>query len=84
MVQSSKLQAFQLLLAAIILLAILVGIFLLAWHKTVSGGEALAVITTILGVVGGAFALHAGVNAGAKAATTTTDVSPTQATKLPD
>lgn len=49
----------------LILLAVLGGIFALAWHGTISGGDAIGIIGTISGVGIGAFGVHAGVKAGA-------------------
>jgi hypothetical protein len=49
-----------------ILLGVLAGVFALAWHKTITGGEAMGVVTTIIGI--GAVAV--GATAGTKAAST--------------
>lgn len=53
----------------VLLLAVLAGIFVLVWHGSVTGEAALAVVATIVGIGGGAFAVHTGTSAGAKAAT---------------
>ncbi len=53
-----------------LLLAILGGIFALAWHGTFTGAEVFGLVTAIIGIAGGAFAVHSGVNAGANAANT--------------
>lgn len=52
----------------VLLLAVLTVITVLALHGTILGIEAIGAITTIIGIGGGAIAVHAGVNAGAKAA----------------
>lgn len=57
----------QWLCATTLLLAVLAGVFVLAWHGTLTGTEAITIVTTIVGIAGGAFAVHAGVNVGAKA-----------------
>ncbi len=54
----------------VLLLAILGGIFALAWHGTFTGAEVFGLVTAIIGIAGGAFAVHSGVNAGAQAANT--------------
>ncbi len=56
--------------ATALLLAILGGLFTLVWHGSVSGTDAMVTITAIVGIAGGAFAVHSGVNAGAQAANT--------------
>ena len=56
---------------AAILIAVLGAIVALALHGTVTGSEAMVAITAIVGIAGGAFSVHAGVTAGAKAANTT-------------
>lgn len=53
-----------------ILLAVVGAIVALALKGTVSGSDAMVAITAIIGIAGGAFAVHAGVNAGANAANT--------------
>ncbi len=53
-----------------LLLAVLGGIFALAWHGTFTGAEVFGLVTAIIGIAGGAFAVHSGVNAGANAANT--------------
>lgn len=51
-----------------ILLGVLGAIVALALKGTVTGSDAMVAITAIIGIAGGAFAVHAGVSAGAKAA----------------
>lgn len=53
---------------SVLLLAILAGVFTLTWHGDLTGGAALGVVGTIIGIASGAFAVHTGVSAGAKAA----------------
>lgn len=53
---------------AAILLGVLAGVFALAWHGTISGGEAMTVVTSITAAAAGIFAVHSGVHAGARAA----------------
>lgn len=50
----------------VMLLAVLAGVFTLAWHGTISGGEAMTVVVSIVSLAGGIFAVHSGVNAGAQ------------------
>lgn len=59
----------------VLLLAILGGIFVLAWHKTLTGVEVLGVLSTIVGIAGGAFAVHSGVSAAGKASARTIEAS---------
>ena len=60
---------------AAILLGVLGAIVALALHGTVSGSDAMVAITAIVGIAGGAFSVHAGVTAGAKAAAPPADTS---------
>lgn len=53
---------------AVLLLAVLAGVFALCWHGSITGGAALGVVGTVIGIAGGAFAVHSGVKAGATAA----------------
>jgi hypothetical protein len=62
----------QWICATVMIVAVLGGMFALAWHGTVSSTELVTVVTTIIAIAGGAFAVHAGVNSGAKAAKNTT------------
>jgi len=62
----------QLICGTLILLAVIAACAVLAWHGTISGSDAMVAITAIVGIGGGAFAVHSGVAAGAKAATTGT------------
>jgi len=75
----------SMIVGAVLLLAVLAGVFVLAWHRTVSGGEALTVVTAIVGIAGGGFAMHAGVKAGSDASSPSTPVvtSPTHP-RLPE
>lgn len=52
------------------LLAILAGVFALAWHGTLDGAVTAGILTTIIGIAGGAFAVQQGVKAGSEAANT--------------
>lgn len=63
----------------ILLLAVLVGVFFLAYHGTISGGAALSVIGTIVGAGVGTLAHQSGVVSGAKAAL---DISSVQRRRL--
>lgn len=56
----------------LLLLGVLAAITAMAIHGTVTGSDAMVAITAIIGIAGGAFAVHAGVNAGANAANNTT------------
>lgn len=50
------------MIGAVLLLAlVLTGVFLLAWHKSITGTDALGVVTVIVGIAGGAFGVHLGV-----------------------
>lgn len=52
------------LIGGIILLAIvLAGVFVLAWHKSITGADALGIVSVIVGIAGGAFGVHLGVKA---------------------
>lgn len=62
---SASTQIATMVCGTVILLAVLGGIFGLAWHGTITGGDAVAIIGTISGVGVGAFGVHAGVKAGA-------------------
>ena len=55
------------------LLALVIGaIFGLAWHGTLTGAEAFGAYTSIISIGGTVFGVHAGVKAGAAAASPTT------------
>lgn len=58
------------IIGAVILIGVLVLIGVLALHGTIAGSDAMVTITAIVGIAGGAMAVHAGVTAGAKAANT--------------
>lgn len=60
--------AVQTICGTVLLLAVLALIGTLAIHGSVAGSDAMVAITAIIGIAGGAFAVHAGVNAGANAA----------------
>ncbi len=60
-----------------ILVVILGGTFALGWHGTFTGAEVFGLVTAIIGIAGGAFAVHSGVNAGANAANTIPFSAPT-------
>ncbi len=61
-------QVTQLVCGTLLLLGVIGAIVTLALHGTVAGAEAMVAITAIIGIGGGAFAVHAGVSAGANAA----------------
>lgn len=61
----------QLICGTILLLGVIGSILALALHGTVTGSDAMVAITAIIGIAGGAFAVHSGVNAGSAAANTT-------------
>jgi type IV secretory pathway TrbL component len=63
----------QVLIGGLLLLAVLGVVAVLTWHGTISGNEAYGICTTIVSIGAGAFAVHAGVNAGARAAKHTTE-----------
>lgn len=52
----------------LLLLAVLAGVFVLAWHGTLTSAEVYGTVTTIISIGGAAFAVSHGVNAGKKAA----------------
>lgn len=58
----------QIIAGTLILLGVLAAITAMAINGTVTGSDAMVAITAIIGIAGGAFAVHAGVNAGANAA----------------
>ncbi len=47
----------------LMLLAVLAGVFTLAWHGTFTGAEAFGIVTAIIGIAGGIFGVHSGVSA---------------------
>ena len=53
----------------VLLITVLVGLFVLVWHKSIAGTDALGVVGTIVAVGVGALGVHAGVAAGTKSAT---------------
>ncbi len=60
-----------------ILLAVIAAIVLLAWHKVLTGTATAEMLITIIGLGGGALAVHAGAKVGARAAGVTDSVAPT-------
>lgn len=68
-------------LGSIVVLAVLAGVFVLAWHGDIPGSAALVVATSALSTVGGAFAVHSGAKLGlnasaaASAPSTTSDTT---------
>lgn len=60
--------AVQVIAGTLLLLGVLGAITAMAIQGTVAGSDAMVAITAIIGIAGGAFAVHAGVNAGANAA----------------
>lgn len=58
----------QTIAGTLLLLGVLGSITAMAIVGTVTGSDAMVAITAIIGIAGGAFAVHAGVSAGANAA----------------
>lgn len=58
----------QTIAGTVLLMSVLAAITAMAIVGTVTGSDAMVAITAIIGIAGGAFAVHAGVNAGANAA----------------
>ena len=58
----------QTICGTLLLLGVLGVITTLAIQGTVAGSDAMVAITAIIGIAGGALAVHAGVSAGANAA----------------
>lgn len=58
----------QTVAGTVLLISVLASIVALALRGTVTGSDAMVAITAIIGIAGGAFAVHAGVSAGANAA----------------
>lgn len=58
----------QVVAGTLLLLGVLTSITVMAIQGTVAGSDAMVAITAIIGIAGGAFAVHAGVSAGANAA----------------
>jgi hypothetical protein len=54
----------------VLLVTILVGVFALAWHGTLDGAVTAGILTAVIGIAGGAFAVQQGVKAGSEAANT--------------
>lgn len=73
----------QIVCGTVILLGVIGAIVALAWNGTVAGSDAMVAITAIIGIAGGAFAVHAGVNAGASAANTIPTALQTNGTATP-
>lgn len=67
----------------VLLLAVLAGVFVLAWHGTISGGEAMTVVISIVSLAGGILAVHSGVSAGGKASSRGAAAAPVKE-KLPE
>lgn len=44
--------------ATVLLLAVLGGVFVLAWHGTLTGGQVVGVVMAIVGIAAAAFAVH--------------------------
>lgn len=72
------LTSIQAIIGGLLLLAVLGVATALTWHGSISGNEAYGLLTTIVSIGAGAFAVHAGVTAGGRAAkhTTTTTEPP--------
>lgn len=45
----------------VLLLAVLGGIFVLAWHGTIPGSAVVGIVSTIVGIAGGILGVHTGV-----------------------
>lgn len=45
----------------VILLAVLGGVFALAWHGTITGGAVVGIVATIVALAGGILGVHTGV-----------------------
>lgn len=44
----------------VLILAVLAGIFVLAWHGTVPGSAVVGIVSTIVGIAGGILGVHTG------------------------
>lgn len=51
-----------------IVVTVLVGIFVLAWHGTLTGVEIVGIVTSIVSIAGGILGVHVGIKAGGTAA----------------
>jgi len=63
----------QTVAGTVLLIAVIVGIVVLALHGTLSGAEAFGLLTTIITLGGGAMAVHSGAKVGARAAGVTAE-----------
>lgn len=45
----------------VLILTVLAGIFVLAWHGTVPGSAVVGIVSTIVGIAGGILGVHTGV-----------------------
>jgi hypothetical protein len=67
--------------ATILLALIVAGLFVLAWHGTITGGDAIGIVGGIVAALLGMLGVHTGVSAAATALnTSTTPVSKTTTT----
>lgn len=57
----------------LLLVGVIAAIVVLALHGTITGTQAMTALMAIITLGGGAFAVHAGVSAGSKAAAAPTD-----------
>lgn len=62
--------------ACTLLALILAGLFVLVWHGSITGGEALAVVGGIVAALLSIFGVHTGVQAGARAVSVSTKKLP--------
>jgi hypothetical protein len=53
-----------------LLITILIGVFVLAYQGMLTGAETVGILTAIIGIAGGAFAVQQGAKIGAEAANT--------------
>lgn len=67
----------------LLLLGVLALIGVLALHGTVTGANAMEAIIAVIGIAGGTFAVHTGVNAGANAAGSSPSITVNQPTTPP-
>ncbi len=56
-------KAAALVCGTLLLIAILAGVFALAWHGTLTGTQALQVVMVIVALAGGVLGVHVGISA---------------------
>jgi mannose/fructose/N-acetylgalactosamine-specific phosphotransferase system component IID len=59
----------QVICGTVLLIAVLGGVFALAWHGTFTGAEVFGIVMSVISIGGAAFAVHSGVKAGSNATT---------------